>query len=279
MRRLSRRLRAGLIATVVLLVVAGGVVAWLARFPADVQPLAGTPFRLEVQDGVPAGEVAQLRDGLRAIDGYLDAEVGVDVPGPVQVRVSWSQGCGFLLGPTSVATAWVDGADFICLNAAHPRWRQAVSEDRRYPAYVAAHEHVHNLQAHLGCFRDGEDHEWQWLFEGMAEHLAYAALIQAGLATQQDADDHISRFGGLPEAGDELGDYERSSAAAADAYGLFQLGARVLAETSGPAAFADFCRAVAGGQPWRESFADSFGMSVEDLYDEVAARRRTLPTP
>ena len=35
-----------------------------------------------------------------------------------------------------------------------------------------------------------------------------------------------------------------------------------------------FCRAVAGGQPWRAAFAEVFGLSTDELYDRVEAVRR-----
>ena len=66
---------------------AAGLVWENARFPAEVEALAGTPFELEVQSGVPADEVDGIRDGLRAMDGYLRTDVGVGVDAPVQVRV------------------------------------------------------------------------------------------------------------------------------------------------------------------------------------------------
>jgi hypothetical protein len=260
----------------VLVLLPGAVVAENARFPATVEPLAGTPFELVVQSGVPVSDVDGIRAGLRAMDGYLRDEVGVGVDGPVQVRVSWTHGCRALLRPGSVSTGWVDGPHFMCLNAAHPRWKPLVEGHASFPAYLAAHEHVHNLQAQLGCFAGSEDHEWQWLFEGMAIQLAYAALVDADLVTAQEAELAVWEHRGLQEDG-TLADYERASDAAGNAYGLFHLGARELFErVDSPRAFADFCRATAAGQAWRDAFARAFGVPVAEHYDRVEQERSRL---
>ena len=259
-------------------VLVSGVLVWEnARFPASVEPMAGTPFELVVQSGVPVSEVERIRAGLRVMDSYLRAELGVGVDGPVQVRVSWSHGCRPFLRPGSVGTGWVDGPDFMCLNAAHPRWQRLVEGHASFPAYVAAHEHVHNLQAQLGCFAGSGDHQWQWLFEGMATQLAYAALVEAGLVTAEEAELAIWEYRGLQDDNGTLADYERSSEQAGDAYGLFHLGARGLFErVESPRAFADFCRATASGTDWRAAFERSFGVTVQEHYAKVEQERSRL---
>lgn len=192
--------------------------------------------------------------------------------GPVDVRVTWTDGCtAFLLGPGSGPAAWVDGPDFMCLNPS--RWRST----GYLAAWTPAHEHVHNLQAQLGCFPGPDAHEWQWLFEGMANQFAFDALLDAGLVTAEEAERYVWEYRGLEDDIGTLADYELSSDAAGDAYGLFYLGTRVLAQGAGtPTAFVDFCRAAAGGVPWRDAFEASFGITVPDLYGLVEAERARL---
>ena len=253
----------------------GGLVWWTVRFPAEEEEFGEAPFVLRYQDGVPGAEVELVQAGLTGMEDYLRTDVGRGaVEGTVQVRLSWSQGCRPLLGPDSVSTAWADGSDFLCLNAAHPSWRWLVERDASYPAFVAAHEHVHNWQAELGCFVDSGEHEWQWLFEGMANELAYRALVKSGSVPPREAEEAIWAFGGLASDNGTLRDYEQESDGAGNAYGLFQLGAREAARSAGtPASFGEFCLAVAGGQPWREAFADSFELSTDELYERVETLR------
>ncbi|HLL64386.1 MAG TPA: hypothetical protein VK453_01425 [Micromonosporaceae bacterium] len=266
-------------ALAVLAVALGALGWWSSRFPAESESIGRPPFQVAVQRGVPPHEVANVRVGLTAIDDYLrsDVGVGVGVDGPVQVRVSWSNGCRLFLGPQSVSTAWVDGDDFICLNAAHRRWRSSTEGHDYFPAYVAAHEHVHNLQAQLGRFNGEGDHEWQWLFEGMASELAYRALVKAGVMTAADVGLAIWEYRALQDDNGTLADYERSSEGAGNNYGLFHLGARAAARAAGsPKSFVSFCRATASGAAWKQAFQDAFGMPVEDFYDVVEAERTKL---
>jgi hypothetical protein len=136
---------------------------------------------------------------------------------------------------------------------------------------------VHNLQAQLGCFAGSEDHQWQWLFEGMATQLAYAALIDADLVTAEDAELAIWEYRGLQDDNGTLADYERSSDEAGDAYGLFHLAARGLFErVESPRAFAEFCRVTASGADWRGAFERSFGVTVPEHYAAVERERSRL---
>lgn len=272
----SRRWRLlGILALV--LALGGAAAAWSSRFPAASERVAGTPFRLEVQDGVPAEHVEGIRTGLVAMDRYLREHVGAGVAGTVVVRVSWSDGCRIFLGPASLGTGWAEGEDFICINAAHPQFAQRTEGHGYFPSYVAAHEHVHNLQSQLGCARDEDDHEWQWLFEGMAVELAFRALVADGHVSPSEAELAVWEYRGLQTDNGTLADYERSSDAAGDAYGLFQLGAREALDNAGsPEAAADFCRAVAGGTPWRSAFATAFGLEVSELYRRVETEREVL---
>lgn len=65
---MGRRRRA-ILSVALVVAVALSVLYWqLARFPAEVEPLAGTPFVLQVQRGVPADDLDQIRSGLRVMD-------------------------------------------------------------------------------------------------------------------------------------------------------------------------------------------------------------------
>lgn len=256
-----------------------GAVGWrLMRFDAPTRTVADSAFRLRVQDGVPAEQAEGIAAGLRAQHQSLRSVTGTGIARPVEVRVSWSQGCQFGLGPTSVSTAWAQ-LGFICLNAAHPTWKTEAARFRYFPAYVAAHESVHAWQAELGCYHAAEDHHWQWLFEGMADHLAFTALERAGLVTDAQTDERIRVLGGLDAGLGNLRDYETPQPRTSSAYPLFHLGARVMARTGADGrGFADFCRADAAGTDWRTAFADAFGLPVDELYARVERERNRLAT-
>lgn len=272
--RRHRRAAVGAVAVVAAIAVLAG---WQStRFPAVAGPVPGTPVILHVQEGVPATQVEDVRRGLRAQVALLSA-AGAPPAGPVEVRVSWSQGCRPpWTGPTSIAAAWAEPG-FVCLNAAHPGWAAGVERDAWFPAYVAAHELVHTWQAQLGCHRGPEDQHWLWLFEGMADQLAFTALEDAGIVDAGSAERRIRALGGLDPGLGPLVDHERPSARSGAAYPLFHLAARVLVQGgASPAAFARFCRSAGSGTPWRDAFGAAFGVPVDEFYRRVQAERARL---
>jgi len=268
------RVTVGVVAALVVFAVLAG---WqLTRFPAVASSVPGTPVSLHVQDGVPAKQVDDIRRGVRAQAALL-AAAGSPLTDPVEVRVSWSQGCRPpWTGPTSIAAAWAE-AGFVCLNAAHPGWAGGVGQDDWFPAYVSAHELVHTWQAQLGCHRKPEEQQWLWLFEGMADQLAFTALEDAGIVGSRSAARRIRALGGLDPRLGSLVDHERATARSGAAYPLFHLAARVLVQGgASPTGFARFCRSAGSGTPWREAFAVAFDVPVDELYRRVEAERARL---
>jgi hypothetical protein len=254
------------------------VAGWaLLRFDAPTRPVAGTPFRLRAQAGVPVQQAAGVEVGLRAHHDYMRGVLGSAIEQPVEVRMSWSRGCELGLGPASVSTAWAKRG-LLCLNAAHPRWKRQAARFAWFPAYVAAHEAVHAWQAEVGCHHSADEQRWQWLFEGMADELAFAALDKAGQVTDAQAVERIRLLGGLDVGVGSLGGYETPNPRTGAAYPLFHLGARVLARTAGSGhhGFAEFCRAEARGDDWRQAFAVAFGLTPEELYTRVEQERARL---
>lgn len=238
-----------LLALLVVLVLVGTAVAAVTGrvlpYRADREELRGTPFVMRTQGGVPFDEEDRVRAGLVAVDAYLDEVVGAPLDDRAEVRVTWSQPCDPLLGPDSGEPAWAEDG-LVCLNAHHPGWRGEVDRHVWFPAYAAAREAVHLWQASLGCagLDDGE-----WLADGMAQHLAFEALRDAGIVTRADARSHADGRGGEDHRA-----------------------VRQLAEGApGVAAFADFCTATGEGLAWADAFRDAFGLAPDELAGDPGA--------
>ena len=218
----------------VVLVIAGVVVAAVTGrvlpYQADREELTGTPFVLRVQAGVPFDEEDRVRAGLVASHALLDERLGGDVTTPVEVRVTWSQGCEPLLGPTSVGPAWSDD-ELICLNASHPEWRGAVERSEVHPALAVTREHVHVWQRSLGCHVD-EDDELAWLDRAMADQLALAALVDGGLVPRARAPTDALSATGLADVCAAVGQGQDWDTAVRDGLGVGLEGLR--ARIDGP---------------------------------------------
>ncbi|MEU4624789.1 hypothetical protein AB0G04_33060 [Actinoplanes sp. NPDC023801] len=270
--------RAAFLAALLLtLATVAGVVWRETHFDARLEALPDAPFDLLVQAGVSDGEVAAVRDGLRAADRHLRTVLGTGVTQRVEVRIARSQGCQPLASPAGPPTGWATDR-LLCLNTRAPAWRSQYARDPALAANVAAHEHIHNLQGQLGCHRARQDHEWLWLFEGTAVHLGFQSLVTAGRWPDATATEQIRRWGVADPVLGPLPDYATDGTGVGDpAYALFHLATRYLDEQAArPTALVDFCRAVGTGQPWRDAFAEAFGMPVDTFYTRFAAARPQL---
>ena len=246
------------------------------HFDARREAMPDAPFDLLIQSGVSEGEAEAVRDGLRAADRYLRTEQNAGVKDRVEVRLAHAEGCEPFSSPAGPPTGWAD-ARRLCLNTKAPGWRQQFADDPVLASIVTAHEHVHNVQAQLGCARSRDDHEWLWLFEGMAEHLSFGALVADGRWSDQRTMPLMREWGAGDAGLGPLSAYERTGADGDGAYALFTTATRYLdAQAPRPSALMNFCRSVGDGQPWHEAFEQAFGLSVEDFYERFAQARPQL---
>ncbi|GLY16795.1 hypothetical protein Kisp01_38100 [Kineosporia sp. NBRC 101677] len=262
----------------VLLVVAAASVAWKElRFEARREAVAQAPFDLLIQPGVSEAEVAAVRDGLSVGFQYLNTQMDAGVRQRVQVRLAHQDGCEPFTSPAGPPTGWAD-ARRLCLNTKAPGWREQFADDPALASIVAAHEHVHNAQAQLGCFAARDEHEWLWLFEGMAEHLSFQAMSRAGRWPDARTVPLMREWGAADPDLDQLRAYENGGAVIGDAaYALFHIATRHLDALAPKAsAMMDFCRSVGRGQPWHDAFEQAFGLTVDNFYARFEQNRSQL---
>jgi hypothetical protein len=113
----------------------------------------------------------------------------------------------------------------------------------------------------------------------MADHLAYLALEDAGIVTEDAAAQRIREFSfGDPDAL-PLPSYERPGPGLGDVYLLLHLGAAEatagMDDVETVTALSRFCADAGSGRPWREAFRQHLGRDVEQVYAAVEQRRRS----
>ncbi|MCA9855458.1 MAG: hypothetical protein KC482_18040 [Dehalococcoidia bacterium] len=155
----------------------------------------------------------------------------------------------------------------ICVNAASDSW-VALSPDY-LKLKILAHEYFHVLQHDLFCYR-----EPKWLFEGLAEWYGYEAIIDAGL---------VDRIAASTERQVELQDspiHEPLSeqeilyaAPTRPQYALWSFAAQRLMAGNSDEEVRAFCAGRRDDLTWKESFADAFGQTVEEFYEEFEVWR------
>ena len=272
-RRRRRRTLLVLLAGVVVLAGGTGVAHWEAgRFPARSDPIRGTPVELRVQDGVTAREVEAVRRGVLLVQRFMRRSLGHVVRGPVEARVARPDRCR----RTDSSDREVIGqgsAGFICVDTANVEWQVLINSDPVAAIAVSAHEYVHVLQAELGCL-PSRDERYEWIVEGMATHVAWRALEEAGLVTAARVRRTIRLDGAFDAGSGPLRDYERKGGRTPQ-YALWHAAIRLLLHDSRrtDVALRAFCARVGAGSPWRSAFARTFGMTVDEFYAEFEAAR------
>jgi hypothetical protein len=157
--------------------------------------------------------------------------------------------------------------------SSNPVWR-AIDEPTKIR--VVIHEYFHVLQADLA----GNYTDWgpTWLVEGMAETVSFRAINEAGLMTL----DQARSLRGL------TGRYEtvrRIPSLATDwdilcnegnCYSLAWMAIDRLLQDRPLMALRTYSEAIGGGVRWEVAFANVFGTTLEQFYEDFEAYRRTL---
>jgi hypothetical protein len=286
-RRKLRRGFAYLALALIALVGCCGFFYWRnTRFPARSEPLVGAPIELRIQSGVSAHELRAIRDGLYLVQNHAASALGRSVRGPVEARVARSNGC-HPFDDAGGASVGEGKRGFLCIDTASPGWQWLVRKDFVAATAVSAHEYVHVLQGELGCLPAPRDQQFRWIIEGMANELAWRALVAVRRATEARLERTIVENGAFDPNLDPLQRYEREDGRDPE-YALWQLAVRHLLQRAVSAgatpaarpelALRRFCVRVGRGQPWRAAFARSFGLSLRSFYAgfERARERGTL---
>jgi hypothetical protein len=271
------------VVALVVLMVGGGFAYWRgSRFPARSEYLPGTPIELRIQDGVQPRELRMIRSGLRSAQRYMESRLGRTVHGHVEARIARSNGCRPFQSPGGSLVGEADRG-FLCIDTANLHWKWLVLKDRLAATSTAAHEYVHVLQAELGCLSKGSESRYRWILEGMAEYVAWRALVADGKVGAARVAREIRESGPLSPWLGPLSAYEHEGGRD-QAYALWHLAIQhvlreAVAAGAAPAARREialrrFCQRAGAGVPWRTAFERSFGFPVDKFYARFDAARR-----
>ena len=251
------------------------------RFPARTVELTRLPVELRVQDGVQRRDLSAVTRGLRLADRYMRSHLHRTVRHGVEARIAHRSGCRPFESSSSDSVGEADPG-FLCIATRNLHWQWLVRKDRPAAIAVSAHEYVHVLQSELGCLDDGTPPRFRWLVEGMAEEIAWRALISSGLVSNARVvrtirADALPAYGLIGRGLYPLAAYEHADGADRE-YALWHLAVRRLLraavdEGAAPPAhpaisLRRFCERVGAGTEWRSAFERSFGLRVGRFYRE-----------
>ena len=212
--------------------------------------------------GVEAQADADVHEGIDRAGAYLARAAGGDRSRAATVRVQVGDGTERYCRLTQL-----DGIDIVTSN---PEWVSPLaagvdtwSADAERKE-LAAHEYVHLWQGELGgsaCMLGP-----RWLSEGMAESLAYRALVADGLIGAANLDTFTRR--NLINAAQHptLQQLETQCPGAANPYSVAYLAVDRLLAVNGPVPLRSWCEAVGRGVEWHVAFAQAFGEDTASFY-------------
>jgi hypothetical protein len=222
-----------------------------------------------VGPGVTAQAVADVHQGIDRAGAYLARAAGGDRSRTATTRVAVGDG-----SEQYCCLAQLDGIDIVTGNVA---WASppAVAPDT-WPAdtertELAAHEYVHLWQGELGgtaCMLGP-----RWLSEGMAESLAYRALVADGLIPAANMDIFTKRQLMSASSHPALQQLEAQWPSSANPYSVAYLAVDRLLAANGPLPLRTWCQAVGRGVEWHAAFAQAFGEQTDAFYARFEAYR------
>ena len=217
--------------------------------------------------GIDAQTDADVHEGIDRAGAYLARAAGGDRSRAATVRVRVGDGTERYCCLTQL-----DGIDIITSNAEWVSPLAAGADTWSADAErkeLAAHEYVHLWQGELGgtsCMLGP-----RWLSEGMAESLAYRALVADGLIGQSNLDTFTRRNLSNASEHPALQQLETQWPGAANPYSVAYLAVDRLLAANGPLPLRSWCEAVGRGVEWHAAFAQVFGEDTVSFYARFEA--------
>lgn len=250
--------------------------------------IRGLGFRWDVQQRVPKEDLELIETGMALGVAYTRALYGGAIPPPVRKQISIKVvadgsgntergGGGACCTGTSVLTHPTPRPFFDVL---HPDWSSAPPS---YKVKLAVHEYVHAWQATMGCYSVYSQPLGDWINEGIAEHIAFDAVVGEGLVGTR-AEHPVTRALLNARADGSIQhplsayDVPGQSPAHAGHIGFIAIDMLVEQAHRGKLALRRICERVAEGAGVDGAFEQVFGISRASFYTEFEEWRGNVGT-
>lgn len=254
-------------------------------------PVRDPGMRFDVADDVPSADLALIRRGLAAAGDYIDADLGGDIPAATLANVTvkvvaTGRGNEENGGGGSCCTAFSESAGggmrpFFDVNHTHwlNRWEGWPADTQRETSVM--HEYAHGWQNSLGCINLYWQPLGNWMNEGIAEQVAYAAMIERGVRDKDEVIDFMemaAKSGNGEEWYTPLSQQtEPGSGIWSGHIGYLALELAMDGAPNGLMQLRDVCVEVAEGATLEEAFEATFGRSLDEFYVEFEIWKAQRP--
>ena len=247
----------------------------------------------DIAPDVPADQVEIITTGLQTAQDFLHGELGGGIPEDARSEITVKivatgrgneeRGCG---GACCTALSSTSGPLTMrpFFDVAHPHWDFSPTS-RRYWTLdadhwkTAIHEYTHLWQFHLGCL--GSRRLGNWLSEGMAEFVAFEAMIESGEMDRSEVMEvMLSRARGSGELSRPLRDFGEGAIRDIGIWpghvGFLALHRIAPSAPKGILSLRTLCEEVGDGASVPDAFETAFGVSFYDFYADFEKYREEL---
>jgi hypothetical protein len=240
------------------------VLAFAVPRPAGAQTSGGADVYFSIADEVSAEDEAYVREGIALAEDYLRETLNAEIENDLTINVRE------MADPDDPYILAYASGNAMVVYAGSPAW-ETLSPALRIQTVI--HEYVHIYQG--DTLGDGADASPMWFIEGMAEYLAYDAIVDLGIVDQAAVDD-FNTFA-VRYSGYHVGPLEEIEAiwdfqsAEGPVYPLAYLAVGRLVGELPSKSLEAYLQAVDDGANWRKTFQKAFGLKLDDFYAQFDA--------
>ena len=247
---------------------------------------AGEAFKFDISDGVPDKQVTLIKKGLAIAIAYLDSKYGGAIPPDVQAKITVkieATGLGNqeLGGGGGAATGLDESGPRPYFDVAHEQWAQNTegrgwtreSDQRK----TVVHEYVHGWQSWLGAMDIHYQPLGNWMNEGIAEYIAYNAIIDAKKMSRGNVDKFELNGARGAETDKPLEQFGSSQTSAWPGHvGYLAIDWLIDESPNGRMALRVLAQEIANGASTKKAFATAFGIELDDFYGQFEVWRAII---
>jgi hypothetical protein len=241
-----------------------------------------TAFNLKIGKDVPSFQVQTILDGFEIAQKHLAALYG----GPIdpirqkriRVRIEASGKGDKAEGEGSpAAMTWTKKGPNLYFDVIHPQYNRGDSEygwtTQKKNMKVAIHEYVHAWQSVLA---NGVPNSGKWIDEGIAEFLAFDAMVSAGQMKQADVNDYLVKTAKRSDGTSlPLKTYVRTSIWPGE-IGAVAISWLIDESPNGRKSLRVYAESLASGHSVKKAFAKAFNIQLDDFYGQFEVYRAII---
>jgi hypothetical protein len=237
---------------------------------AEPAVAADANVSFDIAEAVSIEDATYVREGIALAQRYV-AETLTDIS-DAPIRVAVFADDDFFCGEEAIACA---NESSIVVLTDTPDWNSLAPFER---VETVVHEYIHVYQ--FAKLEDQKDIPPTWFIEGMAEYLAFDAVVKQGLVSANDVRDfETGLVAQYPELS-PLEEFEDRGAFYSEPGPVYSLAYMAIAEMMNGHSPSDLDRLleqVESSHNWRGSFLTVFGQGIGRFYQSFAETREDLP--